>query len=168
MSEFAPEASDWEAKFHSLLPLFGHRNWIVVADAAYPAQAKAGIETVVANADQLDVLRNVLNAIAASKHIRANVFLDDELSFVSEGDAPGVAKYREELDALLADFTLLRLPHEELIGRLDQSAQLFRVLIIKTEMAIPYTSVFLELDCDYWNAYSEHRLREAMMQAESK
>jgi hypothetical protein len=29
-------------------------------------------------------------------------------------------------------------------------------------MALPYTSVFLELDCGYWNAEKEQRLRSAL------
>jgi hypothetical protein len=29
-------------------------------------------------------------------------------------------------------------------------------------MAIPYTSVFLQLDCKYWSAESEQKLRQAM------
>jgi len=33
-----------------LLPLFGHRNWIVVADSAYPAHSMPGIETIVSGA----------------------------------------------------------------------------------------------------------------------
>jgi hypothetical protein len=36
------------------------------------------------------------------------------------------------------------------------------VLLIKTKMRIPYTSVFFELDCGYWNAQGEKRLRAAM------
>ena len=27
-------------------PVMGHRNWVVVADLAYPAQSRAGIETI--------------------------------------------------------------------------------------------------------------------------
>jgi len=42
------------------------------------------------------------------------------------------------------------------------------VLVLKTRMAIPYTSVFLQLDCQYWSADSEARLREAMKAAERK
>lgn len=168
MSEFGSAATGWEQQLAALLPLFGHRNWIVVADAAYPAQATAGIETIVAGAEQVSVVCKVLDAIRSSKHIRANVYLDDELRLVSESDAPGVANYREELDALLANLAPRRLPHEQIIARLDRSAKLFRILIIKTEMAIPYTSVFLELDCGYWNADAEHRLREAIMQADCK
>jgi hypothetical protein len=168
VGEFASAAAGWEEQFAALLPLFGHRNWIVVADAAYPAQARAGIETIVAGADQLSVLHKVTDAIGSSKHIRANIYLDDELRFVSELDAPGVVNYRAELDVLLTDFTSYRLPHEQIIVRLDHSAQLFRILVIKTDMTIPYTSVFFELDCGYWNAEAEQRLREAILQADAK
>jgi hypothetical protein len=43
----------WERQLRESLPLYGHRNWIVVADAAYPAQSKHGIETVLATGDQI-------------------------------------------------------------------------------------------------------------------
>jgi hypothetical protein len=161
-------AADWECRLTALLPLFGHRNWIVVADAAYPAQSNAGIETILANADQLQVVRTVLDAIAACKHVRANIYLDRELEFVTEKDATGVASYREQLVALLGGLELLQLPHEQIIARLDQSAQLFRILIIKTRFTIPYTSVFFELDCDYWNAEAEERLRMAILNPDAK
>ena len=52
---------DWERQLRSLLPLFGHRNWIVVADSAYPAQSKPGIETIVSGDEQIPVLRHVLD-----------------------------------------------------------------------------------------------------------
>jgi len=38
--------SKWESQLHRQLPLYGHRNWIVVADSAYPAQSRPGIETI--------------------------------------------------------------------------------------------------------------------------
>jgi hypothetical protein len=53
------------------------------------------------------------------------------------------------------------LPHEEIIAKLDQTAQVFRVLVIKTELTIPYTSMFFELDCCYWTPEAEQRLRRA-------
>ena len=61
-----------------------------------------------------------------------------------------------------------RLPHEQIIHKLDQAAEMFRVLILKTDGTIPYTSVFFELDCGYWNADAEQRLRQAMLVAETK
>ncbi len=54
------------------------------------------------------------------------------------------------------------LPHEEIIAKLDRAGELFRVLVVKTNMRIPYTSVFFELDCGYWNAQAEKQLRAAM------
>lgn len=153
---------DWERQLSALLPLFGHRNWIVVADAAYPAQSRPGIETIVAGADQIEVVEMVHAAIASCNHIRANVYTDRELAFVEEADAPGIAAYRLQLDALLKGANAKQFPHEEIIARLDQSALVFRILIIKTTMTIPYTSVFFELDCGYWNAEAEERLRKSI------
>jgi RbsD / FucU transport protein family len=153
---------DWERQLTALLPLYGHRNWIVVADSAYPAQSKPGIETIVSGSGQLEVARKVLDVISASKHVRANVYLDRELEHVPDADAPGVSHYRDQLAALLGKADATRLLHEEIIARLDQSAQVFRVLIIKTEMTIPYTSVFFELKCGYWSDDAEQRMRKAM------
>ena len=52
--------------------------------------------------------------------------------------------------------------HEDIIRELDASAELFDVLIIKTDLAIPYTSVFFQLECGYWNTESETQLRNKM------
>ena len=155
-------APDWKAQLSAILPLFGHRNWIVVADAAYPAQSSADIETIVSGCDQLDVVRHVLDAIAASSHIRANIFVDCEMGFVEEKDAPGITGYRLQLFTMLDGLDTKSVYHDQIIHKLDQSAQLFRILVIKTNMTIPYTSVFFELDCGYWNADAEARLRYAI------
>src|ERR1017187_7385010 len=160
--------SDWKTQRSAILPLFGHRNWIVVADSAYPAQSKPGVETIVSGADQLHVVQHVLDAIAACSHIRANVYADRELGFVSEVDAPGIEDYRKQLDAILHGARVEYFPHDKIIAKLDQSAQVFSILLIKTEMTIPYTSVFFELDCGYWNADAEQRLRQLIAASDSK
>lgn len=154
----------WEQELASRLPLFGHRNWIVVADSAYPAQSRPGIETIVAGGDHVAAVRKVLEQIAPSTHVRANVYVDRELDFVAESDAPGIGLCRQRLLALLEGANIRQLPHEEIIARLDASAQMFRILIVKTDLALPYTSVFFELDCGYWSAEAEARLRSAMSQ----
>jgi L-fucose mutarotase/ribose pyranase (RbsD/FucU family) len=159
---------DWKRELKALLPLFGHRNWIVVADSAYPAQSRAGIETIVSGAGQIEVARVVLEAVAVSRHVRANIYIDRELQFVAESDAPGVSRYRTQLADLLKTAKQATLPHEQIIAKLDQTAQIFRVLIIKTELKIPYTSIFFELDCGYWGAEAEQRLRQAMAASVTK
>ena len=55
--------------------------------------------------------------------------------------------------------TIKTMLHEDIIRELDSSAKLFNVLIIKTDLAIPYTSVFYQLECGYWNGEAENNLR---------
>jgi hypothetical protein len=107
----------------------------------------------------------VLDVINASRHVRANIYLDKELEYVGEADAPGVARYRKQLDELLAGANRIPMLHEQIIAKLDQVSQVFRVLIVKTELTIPYTTVFFELGCAYWPADAEDRMRKAMAAA---
>lgn len=157
--------TNWKAIVKDRLPLYGHRNWIVIADSAYPAQARPGIETIVADADQLDILKTVLADLGQSRHVRPIVYLDKELSFLNDKDAPGVSAYRQQLTELLNKSKPTEMIHEQVISKLDQAGETFRILIIKSNLTIPYTSVFLQLDCAYWGADSEAKLRAEMAAA---
>jgi hypothetical protein len=160
--ESGSSGAAWRQKLRESVSLYGHRNWIVVADSAYPAQSRGGIETVVSGADHVAVVQEALAAVAASKHVRPIVYTDRELKSVPDQDAPGIAAYRQRLDKVLKGREVNVLEHEKIISMLDEAGQTFRVLIIKTEMTLPYTSVFLQLDCGYWTAEAEKRLRETM------
>jgi L-fucose mutarotase/ribose pyranase (RbsD/FucU family) len=152
----------WEEILKHRLQLYGHRNWLVIADSAYPAQSRHGIETIIADEEQTTVLDRVLAALHKSKHVTATVYIDREMSFVPEEDAPGISSYRQKLDSAFERFEVSSLPHEEIIATLDRIGKTFRVLLIKTNMRIPYTSVFFELGCRYWDGQAEMRLRAAM------
>lgn len=153
---------DWRARLNQQLQLMGHRNWIAVVDSAYPLQTSSGIETLETNDDQLEVVKTLLGAIAKAKHVRPVIFTDAELKAVPESDAKGVTAYREALSSLLAKDEPQSLPHEEIISKLDEAGKTFHILVLKTTLTIPYTSVFVRLDCGYWSADAEKRLREAM------
>jgi hypothetical protein len=62
--EHEEEDENWEQQLAEMLPLYGHRNWIVVADAAYPAQSKPGIATAVIDCSQIDAVKTVRDLIA--------------------------------------------------------------------------------------------------------
>ena len=158
----APSSAAWKGTLLDRIPLYGHRNWIVIADSAYPAQSRAGIETIVSNGDHVQVIQQVLAALSASRHVRPIVYTDQELKFILEKDAPGISAYRRQLAGVLQNRAVNSLPHEQIIAKLDQVSQTFRVLIVKTNFTLPYTSVFLQLDCAYWSADAERRLRAAM------
>jgi L-fucose mutarotase/ribose pyranase (RbsD/FucU family) len=156
------QAASWEAKFLGELPALGHRNWVVVADAAFPLQISPGMEVVVSNEDHFAVLEKVLKALDASKHVRPKIYLDKELEYVPEELAPGMDACRKRLKGMLAGRDAKPVLHEELIARLDQVGKTFKIVMIKTTLAVPYTSVFLELDCGYWGPEAEAKMREKM------
>ena len=162
MSTATFAADYWKAKLEKELPLLGHRNWIVIADSAYPLQTAPGIETIYVAADQLTVVQGVIAELAKTKHVKPTIYTDTEMKFVAEKNAPGMGDYRSELAKLLANQPMQVLPHEQIIGKLDQAGKTFKVLIIKTTLTLPYTSVFFQLDCGYWNAQAEQELRQAM------
>ena len=163
MSQDAGSHQDWRVRLNQQLQLMGHRNWIAVVDSAYPLQTSAGIETIETNDDQLAVVKTVLGEMAKAKHVRPVIFADAELKMVPESDAKGVTAYREALSSLLAMSEVQSLPHEEIIAKLDEAGKTFHILILKTNLTIPYTSVFIRLECGYWGADAEKRLRAAMV-----
>jgi len=123
------------------------------------------VETVETDADQLEVVRYVLGSINHSIHVRPVVTLDAELPFVPDDDAPGASAYRAEIGDLLHAYPVQSLPHEKVIAGIGEASQQFHVLVLKTRMTIPYTSVFIRLDCKYWSAEAETSLRSRMAAA---
>src|SRR5437762_11157719 len=90
-------APSWQQSVAERIPLYGHRNWIVIADSAYPAQSSPGIETVVSDADHMEVVQAVLKAVAGSKHVRPFVYTYAELKDVTDSDARGITAFRQQL-----------------------------------------------------------------------
>lgn len=160
-----PAASGWKAKVAETMPLLGHRNWILVVDSAYPLQTSDGIETIETNENEMDVVRYVLGAINSSIHVRPIIYMDAELPFVPDGDAPGASAYRAQIAKVIHGYPFEAMPHDKLLANIDETSKQFHVLILKTKMAIPYTSVFIRLDCKYWSADAEKRMRERMSAA---
>jgi hypothetical protein len=160
-----PPVSEWQTTLQQRLPLYGHRNWIVVSDAAFPAYSQSGVETIAVNQELPSVLSYVAKAIASSKHVRAAVFLDRELGFVEEKDYPGVTHLREEINRALGKNSPSSVPHEEAISKIDEAGKTFRVLFIKTNTTIPYTSVFMRLDCGYLTDEIDAKIKNAMASA---
>jgi hypothetical protein len=154
--------SNWEKILRARLQLFGHRNWLVIADSAYPAQTRQGVETIVADEEQTTVISRALAILGRCRHIKPTIYTDKELQFVSERDSPGITAYRRQLESLFDGHQMHSLLHEDIISKLDQVGEMFRVLLIKTKMRIPYTSIVFELGCGYWDAEPENRLRAAM------
>ncbi|MDT0551848.1 RbsD/FucU domain-containing protein [Urechidicola vernalis] len=166
-SEVVKEEFNWKTDVENTIKQYGHRNWIVIADSAYPVQSNPAIKTITINESQIETVEFVSKLIDKAPHVHANIFIDKEMGYVQENDAPGIEKYRSNLlDVLKGKHTETML-HEVIIRELDASAKLFDILIIKTDLAIPYTSVFFQLECGYWNAEAENNMRQLLEKASS-
>ena len=157
----APKETTWSDEFESMLPLLGHRNWVVIADMAYPLQSGDGITTIYADEDYLDVLAKVKGSIDAAPHVYPHIWRDRELGFIDESLMPGIDATKAGIEKILGS-EAQSVDHEDLIKRLDEAGGLYKVVIIKTPLTIPYTTVFFELDCDYWNADKAALLNQKM------
>ena len=100
----------------------------MIVDSAYPLQSSAGVETLETNTDQMEVIRQVLGAIDSSIQVRPIVYMDAELPFVTEKDAPGVTAYREAIKTALAGRKITSLPHEQIIAKVDEVGKTFHIV----------------------------------------
>ncbi len=155
-----PQMDEWKTVLEQDLHLLGHRNWILVVDKAFPEQSSPGMKYIYVEGELLPTLEYVLEQVEASSHVKPIIYRDKELSFISEEQAPGIDAFRWESKILLEDRPVNTLWHDEVFKMLDKSSSLFRTLVIKTNGTLPYTSVFLQLDCAYWNPENEALLRE--------
>lgn len=152
----------WKEELRKQLPLMGHRNWILVVDKAFPLQTAPGMEYMYVDEPLLEVFKQVMDEIKSETHIKPIVYNDKELSFIDQADSPGIVDYRRHLDQLLKGLTVQTLLHDSVFKQLDDASKLFKVLVIKTNETLAYSSVFVELDCKYWDGAKETKLRKSM------
>ena len=156
---------DWKSAVREQLPLLGHRNWILVVDKAFPAQNAEGIVTVYTDAELLDVVKYALEQVDSSTHVKPIIYCDAELGHLTSAQIPGIDGFRSALTATLGGVRPQVILHDSVFVKIDEASKLFKVLVLKTNGTIPYSSVFIQLDCKYWSAEKEAALRAAMKAA---
>ena len=151
---------DWKGSVARQLSQLGYRNWIVIAEASFPAHNRPGFHQVTSNAEIPEVVDYVLNSIEQNQHIRPRVYLTRELRAVENDFAPGIDELRERVKGSLRNHDPTELDQQSLITLLEAANQSFDILVIRTPTALPYSSVFMELQPGYWDAESEEQLRQ--------
>jgi len=154
------DPDDWKASVSRQVNQLGYRNWIVIAEASFPAHNRPGFRQVNSTAEVPEVVDFVLNSIEQTQHVRPRVYLTRELRSVENDFAPGIDELRNQIKASLHGHESTELDQQSLITLLESANQSFDVLVIRTPTALPYTSVFMELQPGYWDAESEERLRQ--------
>jgi D-ribose pyranose/furanose isomerase RbsD len=154
----------WQGAVDRQAAQLGYRNWIVIAEASFPAQNRPGIRQVTADAEIPEALDYVLKALERTEHVRPQLYVTRELRSVENDFAPGIEELRKRLKDSLHGHETTELDQQSLLTLLESANRSFDVLVIRTPTALPYSSVFLELQPGYWDVDSEMRLRDRIRQ----
>ena len=154
--------TSWKTEFNNLLPLLGHRNWILVVDKAFPMQTSSGLTIINTGEKLVPTLKYVLDQIAISTHVRPAIYHDAELSYLTSEQVPGKDEFLSPVNQVLGNLVPVPILHDSVFVKIDAASKLFKVVVLKTEETIPYTSVFIELGCKYWSGENEKELRKRM------
>ncbi len=150
----------WQAAVERQVNQLGYRNWIVIAEASFPAHNRGGLRQVSAAVEIPEALDYVLNALEKTENVRPNVYVTREVRAVENNFAPGIDEYRGKVKEAFHGHDTTELDQQSLLTLMEDANKNFDVLVIRTTSALPYTSVFLELQPAYWDVDSETRLRE--------
>jgi L-fucose mutarotase/ribose pyranase (RbsD/FucU family) len=152
--------NDWRASVNHQTSQLGHRNWIVIAEASFPAHNRQGVRQVNADAEIPEVVDYVLNALEKTQHVKPNIYLTREMRSVDNDVAPGIDDIKAKIKDSLHGHESTEIDQQSLLTLIESAQSSFDILVIRTPTALPYTSVFLELQPGYWDADSERELRQ--------
>lgn len=157
-----PGEQEWKEQLHKNLAVVGARNWIVIAEASFPAYTGPGIKTMVSEKTSDEVLLDVLDMLEEEAHVVPRIMISTELRSVTEDYAPGIKRYRNNINKIIPGRQHFELMSRTINSLIEDAAKQFNVLVIKTKTALPYSNIYIELDSGYWNSESETALRKTL------
>ena len=150
----------WKKEIHHEVNQLGTRNWIVIAEASFPNHNRPGVRLVSADAEIPEVIDYVIQSLESTQYLSPKIYLTQELEVLDEDFAPGIGTLRQEIHGALHGHDSNHLAQGSLLTLLESANATFNVLVIQTATALPYSSVFFELEPGYWDAESENHLRQ--------
>ena len=140
----------------------GNRNWIVIADESFPLHTRRGVRTLLVDKEIPEVLSGVIDVLESQQHVTPVFYRTRELGFIENDTAPGIDNYRANITKALRGYEIRDFQYRYLSVVLEDDSKTFAVLVIKTKTALPYSSIFIELDSGFWDQSSEKKLRSKM------
>lgn len=149
----------WNKSLGHEISELGAYNWIIIADAAYPAPGRPEAHMILSPNEIPETLENTLQVIENSAHLRPRIYLTRESFQIDDSTAPGISFHKMEITQALHGHPNQKLSERSLESMLRHSINGNRILIIKTPTTLPYASIYIELESGYWDGDSETTLR---------
>lgn len=157
-----PKQEAWKDQLHTNLSVLGVRNWVVIAESSYPSYSGPGVTTMVTEQSSPEVFLQVLDSLERGGYVQPRIMVSSELKNIDESYAPGIKRYRSQINKLLPGRLHFELPNRIINGQIEDAAKQFKMLVIKTSTTLPYSNIYIELDSGYWNSESETALRSKL------
>ncbi|MEN8773679.1 MAG: hypothetical protein ABF379_14055 [Akkermansiaceae bacterium] len=158
----------WAAVVEREVDALGIQNWIIIAESSFPVVSRGGVRTLVVDGEVPEIVDYVVNHLEKSETVTPSFNIARELPFVSNDRAPGIDQFRKQLKEALHGHQVRQMDNRSLTLLSHSDASKYMVLVLKSKTALPYSSVFIELDSGYWDRDSEDRLREEMRTSEER
>jgi len=156
------EPPPWGETIAREVNALGIQNWIIIAESSFPVVSRRGVRTVMVDAEIPELVDYVVNTLEQSETVTPSFSTARELPFVKNDRAPGIAHFRGLLKEALHGHEVRQMEHRSLNLLAHSDSAKYAVLVLKTKTALPYSSVFIELDSGYWDRESEDALRRKM------
>lgn len=124
----------------------GNHNWIVIADESFPLHTRRGVRTLLVDQETPGVLHGVIDALKNQQQVTPIFHRTRELNFVENDTAPGIDFFRDAINESLQGYEVRDFRYDYLSVILKDESKTFAVLVIKTKTALPYSSIFIELE----------------------
>ena len=158
----------WAGIVEKEVDALGIQNWIIVAESSFPVVTRGGVRTLVVDCEIPQIVDFIVNHLEKSETVTPSFSTARELSFVSNDRAPGIDDLREQLNEALHGHKVRQMDNRSLTLLAQSDASKYAILVLKSKTALPYSSVFIELDSGYWDRESEDRLRQEMKAAQER
>ncbi len=108
------------------------------------------------------MLEHVLASLKSAGHVTPHLYRDREMAYMTQALSPDAEAFNQSVKSVTGNMPVNELLHDSVFAKLAGSSGQFKVLVLKTNEKIAYSSVLLELDCAYWSAEKEAALRKGM------
>lgn len=139
----------WAGIVEREVDALGIQNWIIVAESSFPVVSGLGVRTLVLDSEIPQIVDCIVNHLEKSESVAPSFNTALELSFVSNDRGPGIDYLREQHNEALHGHQVRQMDNRSLTLLAHSDASKYAILVLKSKTALPYSSVFIELDSGY-------------------
>ena len=139
----------WAGIVERKIDALGIQNCIIVAESSFPVVSGLGVRTLVLDGEIPQIVDCIVNHLKKSETVAPSFNTALELSFVSNDRGPSIDYLKEQHNEAQHGHQVRQIDNRSLTLLAHNDASKYAILVLKSKTALPYNSVFIELDSGY-------------------